>query len=139
MEEKGDQSPKTGPSVLGSNPSTDLRKSGEDGPLTQDLGMPPGLISKGKLSQFAQIESSEVALNHASSLPYSKPDLGTVERVIPEEEKQREVDLNVFFPGKEYDLNRLFPDQGTKKLLLELRRNKRDIQRFIKNLDFEEG
>ena len=58
--------------------------------------------------------------------------------VNPEEEKKKEVDLNALFPGKGYDLNQLFPDGGTKKLLYELRRNKRDIERFIKNLDFEE-
>jgi len=56
----------------------------------------------------------------------------------PEEEKKREVNLNVLFPGKDYDLNQLFPDEGTKKLLYELRRNKRDIERFIKNLNVEE-
>ena len=55
-----------------------------------------------------------------------------------EEEKKRALDLNALFPGKEYDLNRLFPDEGTKKLLYELRRNKRDIERFIKNLDIGE-
>jgi len=55
-----------------------------------------------------------------------------------EEEKKREVDLNVLFPGKGFDLNRLFPDEGTRKLLWELRRNKRDIERFIKNLQSEE-
>jgi hypothetical protein len=54
-----------------------------------------------------------------------------------EKDKEREFDLNTLFPGKEYDLNRLFPDAETKKLLYELRRNKRDIQRFIKNLDIE--
>lgn len=53
-------------------------------------------------------------------------------------EKKQEPDLNVLFPGKGYDLNRLFPDAGTRKLLYELRRNKRDIQRFIKKLHFEE-
>jgi hypothetical protein len=31
-------------------------------------------------------------------------------QINPEEEKKREVDLNVLFPGKDYDLNRLFPD-----------------------------
>ncbi|MFB3886663.1 MAG: hypothetical protein ACE144_15660 [Thermodesulfobacteriota bacterium] len=56
----------------------------------------------------------------------------------PEEEKKKDVDLNALFPGRGYDLNRLFPDEGTKNLLYELRRNKRDIERFIKNLDFEE-
>jgi hypothetical protein len=55
-----------------------------------------------------------------------------------EEEKKRELDLNALYPGKGYDLNRLFPDEGTKRLLYELRRNKRDIERFIKNLDLEE-
>jgi hypothetical protein len=60
------------------------------------------------------------------------------QKIEPEEEKKREVDLNILFPGRKYDLNRLFPDEGTKKLLYELRRNKRDIERFIKNLDPEE-
>ena len=55
-----------------------------------------------------------------------------------EEEKRREVDLNTLFPGKSYDLNRLFPDEGTKRLLHELKRNKRDIDRFIKSLNLEE-
>jgi hypothetical protein len=61
-----------------------------------------------------------------------------VPKINPEEEKKWEVDLNLLFPGKEYDLNRLFPDEGTKKLLYELRRNRRDIERFIKNLNLEE-
>jgi len=56
----------------------------------------------------------------------------------PDEEKEREIDLNVLFPEKGYDLNRLFPDEGTKKLLYDLRRNKRDIDRFIKSLSVEE-
>ena len=59
-------------------------------------------------------------------------------KINPEEEKKREVDLNALFPGKGYDLNRLFPDEGIKKLLWELRRNKREIERFIKNLQAEE-
>ncbi|MDP3017623.1 MAG: hypothetical protein Q8N70_11200 [Deltaproteobacteria bacterium] len=57
---------------------------------------------------------------------------------IRPEEKKREVDLNTLFPGKDYDLNRLFPDEGTKRLLHELKRNKRDIDRFIKSLNLEE-
>ena len=54
------------------------------------------------------------------------------------EEKKREIDLNTLFPEKGYDLNHLFQDEGTKKLLYELRRNKRDIDRFIKSLHVEE-
>lgn len=54
------------------------------------------------------------------------------------EEKSREIDLNALFPERELDLNHLFPDEGTKKLLYELRRNKRDIERFIKSFDVEE-
>jgi hypothetical protein len=60
------------------------------------------------------------------------------QKVDQEEEKKREIDLNVLFPEKSYDLNRLFPDEGTKKLLYELRRNKRDIDRFIKSFHVEE-
>lgn len=55
-----------------------------------------------------------------------------------QEEKKRELDLNALFPGKNYDLNRLFPDEGTKRLLYELKRNKREIERFIKGLQLEE-
>jgi hypothetical protein len=61
-----------------------------------------------------------------------------VEMAETAETKEREIDLNDLFPGKSYDLNRLFPDEGTKKLLHQLRRNKRDIERFIKNLYLEE-
>jgi hypothetical protein len=60
------------------------------------------------------------------------------QEISPEEEKKRELDLNVLFPGKDYDLNRLFPDEETKKLLYELRKNRREIERFIKNLSVEE-
>jgi hypothetical protein len=63
---------------------------------------------------------------------------GPLQETKPEEEKRREVDLNALFPGKNYDLNRLFPDDETKKLLHELRRNRRDIDRFIKSLNLEE-
>ncbi len=58
--------------------------------------------------------------------------------VTPEAEKEKALDLNLLFPGKDYDLNRLFPDEGTKKLLGQLKRNKRDIERFIKSLHLEE-
>lgn len=58
--------------------------------------------------------------------------------IDPEEEKKREIDLNALFPEKGYDLNRLFPDGETRKLLHELRRNKRDIDRFIRSLKVEE-
>ncbi len=54
------------------------------------------------------------------------------------EEKDQVPDLNMLFPGKDVDLNHLFPDEGTRKLLYDLRRNKRDIERFIKNLHIEE-
>jgi len=60
------------------------------------------------------------------------------DKIDEEGERRREIDLNVLYPEKGYDLNRLFPDEGTKKLLYELRRNKRDIDRFIKSLHVEE-
>jgi len=62
----------------------------------------------------------------------------SLQKTPQEEEKKRVIDLNALFPEKEYDLNHLFPDEGTKKLLYELRRNKRDIGRFIKSLHVEE-
>lgn len=56
----------------------------------------------------------------------------------PEEEKKREIDLNTLFPGKDVDLNHLFPDEDTRKLLSDLKRNRRDIERFIRNFQTEE-
>ncbi len=63
---------------------------------------------------------------------------GQTQEIPAEEEKKKEVDLNTLFPGKTYDLNHLFPDEGTRKLLYELKRNKREIERFIKSLNVEE-
>lgn len=60
------------------------------------------------------------------------------DKIDEKEERRREIDLNVLYPEKGYDLNHLFPDEGTKKLLYELRRNKRDIDRFLKSLHIEE-
>lgn len=57
---------------------------------------------------------------------------------ISPEEKKREIDLNVLFPNTGYDLNRLFPDERTKKLLYELKRNKKEIERLMKSLELEE-
>ena len=56
----------------------------------------------------------------------------------PEGERGREIDLNDLFPEKGRDLNRLFPDEATRRLLYQVKRNKRDIERFIKNLHIEE-
>jgi len=58
---------------------------------------------------------------------------------VSEEEKTKGIDLNDLFPGKSYDLNRLFPDEETRKLLCDVKRNKKDIERLIKNLDKEEN
>ncbi len=55
-----------------------------------------------------------------------------------DDENVPQVDLNQLFPGKGYDLNRLFPDEATRRLLHRVKRNKRDIERFIKNLSLEE-
>ena len=63
---------------------------------------------------------------------------GPLQEVVAPEETVREVDLNALFPGRGYDLNRLFPDGETKKLLRDVKRNKRDLERFVKNLEMEE-
>jgi hypothetical protein len=63
---------------------------------------------------------------------------GPLQEAVAPEETVREVDLNALFPGRGYDLNRLFPDGETKKLLRDVKRNKRDLERFVKNLEGEE-
>jgi hypothetical protein len=57
---------------------------------------------------------------------------------VSEEEKTK-IDLNDLFPGRSYDLNRLFPDEETRRLLYEVKRIREDIERLIKNLDKEEN
>ena len=63
---------------------------------------------------------------------------GPLQEAVAPEETVREVDLNALFPGRGYDLNRLFPDGETKELLRDVKRNKRDLERFVKNLEMEE-
>lgn len=63
---------------------------------------------------------------------------GQAPEIVAEEERKKEADLNTLFPGKNYDLNLLFPDEETRKLLRELKRNRREIERFIKSLNVEE-
>ncbi len=76
--------------------------------------------------------------NFKSQSPYIEEESDQSSDVHPKQEKKSAVDLNLLFPGKGYDLNRLFPDEATRKLLSELKRNKRDIDRFIKSLHIEE-
>ncbi|NIO04312.1 MAG: hypothetical protein GTN74_06760 [Proteobacteria bacterium] len=49
------------------------------------------------------------------------------------------VDLNLLFPEEKTDLNRLFPDSRLRRLLREVRRNRRDVERFLKRLGTEGG
>jgi len=62
----------------------------------------------------------------------------TLQEGFAPEETVKEVDLNTLFPGRGYDLNRLFPDGETRKLLRDVKRNRRDLERFVKNLQMEE-
>ncbi|MGQ9646863.1 MAG: hypothetical protein ACUVWO_10030 [Thermodesulfobacteriota bacterium] len=63
---------------------------------------------------------------------------GQAPEKLAEEEKKKELDLNLLFPGRDYDLNHLFPDERMRRLLYELKKNKREIERFIKSLNLEE-
>jgi hypothetical protein len=121
MEEKEDQSPTI-------NASTREPRE-EESSAIQGLG---------EISRADQAEGSELTPQGAPCSSLEEEGEEVLLRGHSEEEKKREVDLNVLFPGKGYDLNRLFPDEETKKLLYELRRNKRDIERFVKNLELEE-
>jgi hypothetical protein len=118
MEEKDDPSTRVELSTPPSDPSNDLKASDRTLPLNESIR--PG----------------SAVLSDTGSKDSPKPQTGELR--IDLEEKKEEVDLNALFPGRGYDLNRLFPDEGTKKLLFELKRNKREIERFIKNLDLDE-
>lgn len=45
------------------------------------------------------------------------------------------IDLNVLFSKDGRDLNRLFPDLRFRRFLRDMRRNQRDVERFLKKLE----
>ena len=59
-------------------------------------------------------------------------DLGAQEEKIPEEIP---VDLNTLFSEERRDLNRLFPDSRLRRFLRGVRRNRRDVERFLERLE----
>ena len=65
-----------------------------------------------------------------------KDDFGTQEEKIPEE---RPIDLNTLFSGERRDLNRLFPDSRFRRFLRDVRRNQRDVERFLKRLETDDS
>jgi hypothetical protein len=125
MEEKEGQSPTVNPSSLGPNPSSAPRTRAEDLPSARDLG---------EIIRAAQPEGSELTQSTAPSSGFEDGGKEAPLRVIPEEEKKREVDLNVLFPGKNYDLNRPFLMRRQRSFSTNSGRNKRDIERFVKTL-----
>ncbi len=50
---------------------------------------------------------------------------------------EQPIDLNVLFSEDGRDLNRLFPDTHFKKLLRDVKRNQRGVDRFLKGLENE--
>ena len=48
---------------------------------------------------------------------------------------EQPIDLNVLFSEDGRDLNRLFPDTHFKKLLRDVKRNRRGVDRFLKGLE----
>lgn len=47
------------------------------------------------------------------------------------------IDLNVLFSEDKRDLNRLFPDSRVRRFLKDLQRNRRDVEGFLKRLEFD--
>jgi hypothetical protein len=48
------------------------------------------------------------------------------------------VDLNVLFTEEKRDLNRLFPDTRLRRFLKDVRKNQRDVERFLKRLEIDD-
>jgi hypothetical protein len=51
---------------------------------------------------------------------------------------EQPIDLNVLFAEDGRDLNRLFPDTHFKRLLRDVKRNQRGVDRFLKGLENED-
>lgn len=59
---------------------------------------------------------------------------------FPVDEKDRNelsIDLNMLFAEEKRDLNRLFPDSRLKRFLQDVRRNQRDLERFLERLEVD--
>jgi hypothetical protein len=52
-------------------------------------------------------------------------------------EKEASIDLNAIYSGEERDLNRLFPDAMVRRFLRDVRKNQRDVERFLKRLEHD--
>lgn len=46
-------------------------------------------------------------------------------------EEEKEVDLNILFPGEGNDLNQLFPEAEMKELLKKVSKNKKDLHLMV--------
>ncbi len=59
---------------------------------------------------------------------------------FPVDEKDRNelcIDLNMVFAEEKRDLNRLFSDSRLKRFLRDVRRNQRDLERFLERLEVD--
>ena len=45
--------------------------------------------------------------------------------------EEKEIDLNLLFPGEQNDLNQLFPDAEMKDLLKKVSKNKKDLHLMV--------
>lgn len=59
---------------------------------------------------------------------------------FPVDEKDQNelcIDLNMVFAEEKRDLNRLFSDSRLKRFLRDVRRNQRDLERFLERLEVD--
>jgi len=52
-----------------------------------------------------------------------------------ESPEEASIDLNMLFSEDKRDLNRLFPDARFRRFLRDLKRNQRDVNRFLKRVE----
>jgi hypothetical protein len=70
-------------------------------------------------------------MNETSPQPASETNIVLTEAKVQIPEPEKEVDLNLLFPGEEKDLNQLFPDAEMKELLKKVSKNKKDLHLMV--------
>lgn len=70
-------------------------------------------------------------MNEINPQPVGESTGFPAEAAVQNPEAEKEVDLNLLFPGEESDLNQLFPDAEMKELLKKVSKNKKDLHLMV--------
>jgi len=93
-----------------------------------------GSVDKIEWLSYIQLDRSDIRKGQEMSEKKDDETAGSNDQTFADQP----IDLNVLFSEDGRDLNRLFPDTHFKKLLRDVKRNQRGVDRFLKGLENED-